>query len=167
VLHTSLQSSALLVKRSCLLPPPARPARPAPSTPRLAARAAPHAPPPKSPTKQAPSVVGAGHGCLHCSLRGCYSAGVPVTQQAASAASLAPPSVYGGGAAPDDGPLHSTHTPARCPLRCRVPCWNYLHRSTVPCWQRAAGWRHQLHGLPGRHRQPHAWRHVQHHMHRP
>jgi len=28
----------------------------------------------------------------------------------------------------------------------------------VPCWPRAAGWRHQLHGLPDRNRQPHAWR---------
>jgi hypothetical protein len=47
------------------------------------------------------------------------------------------------------GRCTAPHIPARCRLRCRVPCW-----------QRAAGWRHQLHGLPGRHRQPHAWRHV-------
>jgi len=40
----------------------ATPARLAPSTPWLTARAAPYAPPLKSPTKNAPSVVGAGRG---------------------------------------------------------------------------------------------------------
>jgi hypothetical protein len=32
--------------------------------------------------------------------------------------------------------------------------------SRLPCWRRAAIWWHQLHRLPGRHPQPHAWRQV-------
>jgi len=82
--------------RSSLATCGAKPARLAPSNPSFAARAPPAPSPATNPTKHAPSVVGAGRGCLHCSLRGCRSARVPVTQQAAAAASLAPPSAYGG-----------------------------------------------------------------------
>jgi hypothetical protein len=50
-----------------------------------------------------------------------------------------------------------THTPAYCRPRCRVPCWNYLRRSTVPCWPRARC-RQRVRRMPDRNRQPHAWR---------
>jgi len=127
------------------------PAPDTPSTPMLAAYARAIACPRKSPMQNAPPVVGAGAGR---GLPALQPAWVPLSRGACHTAGGS-----SGGGASDC--LAGQEPPPDRSLCCTHPC------SRLPCWSRGPAFYRHLHGLPGRHRQPHAWRHVQHHMHRP